>query len=481
MSPEEIARRFERRAGYELIDYASVALPLFRLTIDAVTMVHAEIPPIKEFAMRSIEAGLSRRCEVAKFLGLDPSTIEATFDQLRNDGYTTDDTDGGIKLAPRGHEVLKKARESTPQDEMLVVLYDRLLQKPLRLSQQLLHPSEINFQKMIEIRPYPAEGPNIEELSIPDVLHVLQEQAGGRASFGRDLLRLKRVVRRVRMFRQGVALVFKKVRASEIQIEFVVDDVRHEGLSHAFAERGGPRKMGFVKSIEESSSGADLRRYLGAEVQQLLPKANDLDSKGLAVSLARIKHRAAVTLAARRLGANGADADAEAMVDAAAENLQRAEDELRSFPARPVRPYEVQEFLDQALGQTRRLLILSSRKLDPSFVDALFLKRVRQLLSGGIRVVITATEPVGTDSAGVELEKLRREHSTLVLKTGRKAQFYHLVSDDNFALVTNRPFLGNLGKVRGFYQTVGYLLQRPDIVKAFAGRLDPTSREGSGS
>ena len=131
MSAEDVARRFERRAGYELIDYATVALPLYRLTVDVVTMAHREIPPIKEFVMRSIAVGLGTSQEVAGFLGLDQATVEATFDQLHSERYVSVDGDGGgTLLLDRGRDRLAKARESSPQDEMLVFLYDRLPRKP---------------------------------------------------------------------------------------------------------------------------------------------------------------------------------------------------------------------------------------------------------------------------------------------------------------------------------------------------------------
>ncbi len=68
MSPEDIARRFEHRSGYDLIDYAPVALPIYRLSVEAVTMVHKELPPIKEFVMRSLRTGLNHR--VVQFSGL---------------------------------------------------------------------------------------------------------------------------------------------------------------------------------------------------------------------------------------------------------------------------------------------------------------------------------------------------------------------------------------------------------------------------
>jgi hypothetical protein len=121
---------------------------------------------------------------------------------------------------------------------------------------------------------------------------VLEQQAGGRSAFGRDLLRIKRIVRRVRLFRPAVALVFKKLRSSDIHVDFIVDESRNEPLSNVFAERGGPKKMGFVRSIDQSYASAELRRYLGPNVQKLLPDQSTLDQRRLAVSTVRIKHQA---------------------------------------------------------------------------------------------------------------------------------------------------------------------------------------------
>lgn len=195
---------------------------------------------------------------------------------------------------------------------------------------------------MVEICPYPAEGPEVGELSLPDIVHVLEQQAGGRAAFGRDLLRLKRIVRRVRLYRPAVGLVYKKVRSSDIQIAFIVDDARHEGLEHAFAIGGGPKKMGFVRSIDESYTAAELRRYLGPEVQRLLPETTSLDKKRLAVSLARIKQQASSGRVQRLGGINAPEAAEERKAaESASIALSEAEAELRAFPARPIMPFEI--------------------------------------------------------------------------------------------------------------------------------------------
>src|SRR4051794_27875872 len=185
MTPEDVARRFEQRHGYDLVDYAEVALPLYRLTVDAVTMIHREIPPIKEFVLRAVALGLNRLADIAGFLGLDETTVSAVLDMLEREkrliGSQEDQT---FTISDGGREILIKMRESSPQDEMLVFLYDRLLLKPTRLGpEQLMFPANIDPARVLEIRPYPAEGPEVDEISLSEVAHALEEQAGGRAAF----------------------------------------------------------------------------------------------------------------------------------------------------------------------------------------------------------------------------------------------------------------------------------------------------------
>jgi len=301
MTPELIARRFERRQGYELVDYSTVALPIYRLTVEAVTMLHRPIPPIKEFVMKAIEAGFRDVGSVGGFLGLDELTVKATIEELEKDRYSTElDEESGSVLTERGRSVLRAARESSPQNETLVFLYDRLLLKPVRLSpDQWVAPQSVNPQQMIEIRPYPAEGPTLSDLQLPDVAHVLQQEAGGRTAFGRDILRLNRIGRRVRLYRPAVGLVYKKNRSSDIQISFVVDEVPNTALEHAFAGRGGPKRMGFIKAISESATMSELRKYIGSPVQGVKLDAEEIDRRQIAVSLARFKHQTALARAER--------------------------------------------------------------------------------------------------------------------------------------------------------------------------------------
>ncbi len=429
--------------------------------------------------MRAIAAGLVEVANISGFLGIDELSIKATLAQLREERYAVplDDDGNSTALTERGRAVLASARESSPQNETLVFLYDRLLLKAIQLSpEQWLFPQSVDPKTTIEVRPYPAEGPVIADLSLPDVTHVLEQEAGGRSAFGRDILRFNRIVRKVRLCRPGVALVYKKLRAPDLQLAFVVDDVPNLELEHAFASRGGPKKMGFIKSVNESATMAALRKYVGPASHSHQLDGVDLDERRIAVSIARFKRQTALARSERSGGDNKGDVDA-----ATAAAVNEAEDKLGAVPSRPLAPYEPAELLELALEKCRTLLMISSRTVDRSIVNEQFTKRLSEVLRRGARVIISLTEPIGTEPAALDLERLRARSPRLELNIGRRRQFNHLICDDRFAVISNKSFLGNQAKMRSFQHVVGYILQRPHLVRAFASRLEPKGEVGSSS
>lgn len=472
MTPEDIARQHENLHGYELIDYAPVALPVYRLTVDAVTMVHQALPPMREFVMRSIATGLTFEDEISGFLGLDAATVQSTISQIKFGRLATVDEDNRLSLTDHGISVLEKAYEAAPQDEMLVFLYDRLLRHPVRYETgDLLAPGAIDSLKVIEIRPYPAEGPEVQELKLPETLQVLEKEVGGRKTFGRDLLRLKKIVRRARMFRPGVALVYKKNRSTDIHISFFVDDTRQEEIEHAFTIAGGAKKMGFVKSIDASSTWADLRKHIGLDHHKSSLTSEDLLKARAAVSLARLRHQVAVGRSRHASLNQDEQYQNEDSIKDSADGLVRAEVALATFPIRPAAPYEMAEYLANALRTCTRRLMISSKNVDKSHVDETFLNQIRKILAKGVEVTINLTDSVGDERAAVELEKLKKKYNNLQLNLARKSPFYYVICDDIFSVVTNKPFLSNIGKVRTFYSISGYVLQESGLVDAYAERV----------
>ena len=69
MSPEETARYHAARPGFELIDFAEVGLPIFKIYVVASLLLHTPLPPIFESffgasVSKSALAAKSRRVSV---------------------------------------------------------------------------------------------------------------------------------------------------------------------------------------------------------------------------------------------------------------------------------------------------------------------------------------------------------------------------------------------------------------------------------
>jgi hypothetical protein len=239
-----------------------------------------------------------------------------------------------------------------------------------------------------------------------------------------------------------------------------------------FFARRSPIASPSAKARRTASSGAKL---IGRESRRRSRNAaGRLQPNRLAVSLARIKHQACSGRLERRGGMNAPEAAQEKEeLELASAALAEAEAELRAFAARPILPFEIKELLNTAVESCQSVLAISSRNLGRAIVDAGFIKR------RNVRVSILLSQAPGADATAAELERLRRRYLKLELSSKKRGGFHHLVCDDAFAVICNRPLLGNQDKVCTFHHVVGILLQEPTLVRAFIGRIDPRPHGGS--
>ena len=80
---EEVARRYDNRVGFDLVSCREVGLPVYKITVQALTQIRKPIPPIEEYVLKAIDAGLSAEEEIAGFLGLERSILREAMIALR--------------------------------------------------------------------------------------------------------------------------------------------------------------------------------------------------------------------------------------------------------------------------------------------------------------------------------------------------------------------------------------------------------------
>ena len=138
MTPEEVARAHQFRDGFSLVDYGEVGLPIFRLTIEAVTTAYRTLPTIQEFVMRCLYIGETREEDIARMLGLKLDVVCSATNILVSEGYVARQAAPAdlqsFRLTEAGEVRLLQERLEVPQEEMLVIDYDGIRRTPVRLA-----------------------------------------------------------------------------------------------------------------------------------------------------------------------------------------------------------------------------------------------------------------------------------------------------------------------------------------------------------
>jgi DNA-binding MarR family transcriptional regulator len=471
MRADEVARRHQFREGFNLVDYAEVGLPVFRLTIEAVTTTFRSIPAIQEFVMRCMALDEGSEAAIAGMLGLKLDLVEGAVNGLVSDGLASRAAAPGdqatFRLTEAGERRLAEEREEVPQEEMLVIDYDGIRRMPIRLAgENVMRASDLKLHGAVEVRPYPAEPPPISELSIPDVSRVIRRQGGD--EFRRTVLALKRIVRRNNVFREAVALVYAADRGAEVQVAFAIDGQLSEAHERAFAEHGGPRKMGFLRAINEGDARKRLERLIGKEMLARTADADRLIDFRREDAAAREEIRA--ILPAAQVGSGGRSGPAAAALQAAKEKLSVAGHAIGSLAVRPMAPFEQNDLLEEALTNARRQLIVTSAGIWPHIVNGYMLRALDHLMSERVEIDIATCvapqpEPRNGDAYDPVAELTRRSRrEALRLLQIRQCEHYFLIQDDELAVVSNRPFLGDIARRVGFQRVQGLVVRSRPLV-----------------
>ncbi|MBB4587909.1 hypothetical protein GGE50_003813 [Rhizobium leguminosarum] len=480
MTPDQIARRYENLPGYELLDYAEAAVPLWQLNVEAVSVIRRGLQPIKEFILRSLEAGLEAG-NLPGFLGLDESIVKGGLLDLVADKFVST-ADGVTAVTELGRKALKEGY-STPTEEILPILFDGITRRVVgTLSIEIVSPRDVEEGAVAEIPATPANQPVIKDLILTEVDRVLAEQFGGRSEVSRDILRLKRIARYRRVFRRVVALVFRSSKG-EIKTRFIVDGVPDEGLEQRFAEHGGNIRKGLVRSFGDRYIQSSVRSHLGNDAARRVLDQSEYVALQKQVSVASHKlaslRRRETAAVQGEIPKDQTPSDEDLRV--AIETEAAARQELTLAPVRPAAVYEMAELLRRGVEEVRSNLSISTRGLAPHVVDKVFLKRLEHLAKRGVQISITMNEDAadwrsrGRDWAkaldGLN-ELARRFPGTFVLKNSKEKRYFYLSWDNELALVANRPMLSNYGKIRSFDQFAGFVIQDQDLIAAYLARAN---------
>lgn len=480
MTPEEVAKRSDNRAGYELITYREVGLPVFGVTASALVLEHQQRSCIEEFSLRFLAAGLRTSGQIQGILGLPESVVETTLaDLVRQEAiHTTSGGSSQLSLTERGKQIVSDAELICPAEHTIWFPFDGLLRRPKWYGfTAMLKPNEARDLGIVQLKAIPARGPEVNELSAVDVSEVVRLAAAARRG-EREVLRIQNIERRARQVLPAVALVYRALQGDELQVGFAIDGRISQEHEIAFARGGGLERQPIFQGLHEKVRLDPMPRRIAefvevAEAQRrrspVAAPRSALDKAQLAVVAARSEtERASAAVAEKR----------------ASEDLNEAEARLRSAPVRPVPVYEHPEILEQAVATAVRRLLIVSPWIRKAVVNDAFLQSLRRACNRGVEISIgyglgdDPGERPQDKEARQALEKLSEELESLVLRRLGDTHAKVLVKDSEFFVITSFNWLSFRGdSSKPFREEWGTMVRDSALVDEFyteiIGRFGP--------
>ena len=489
MSPEDMARRHEEMLGYELVDYAEIALPIWQLSVEAVSIAHRRFSPIQEYVLRGLGADLTLD-QLHGFLGLEMAAVDGVLRQLASDRLvrrSVVETEGvaveECQLTEEGVRALQEEGLSVPVEDQFQIFFDGIHRLPTPVpTDQIALPRDTEAGLLVELPAIPANKPMVSELNVADVQRLLVQQSGSRSEFGKDIISFKRVARYRRLFKRGIGLVFKGLRSKDdLRLKIIVGGVRDEDTERKFAEQGGLSRPGFIKAFSDSYLNANLRKHLGAEIAASLLDSSESLVRQRAYSVAKLKlasvERKIAMVTEGELPRE--EAPTIEQIKKVREDVQDAQDALNQPLVRSAAVYEHGEFLRKAITAAKQSISISSLGLAGPLVDGGFLNALERRLKAGLRVSVLVNRQVyERDRSHSEfgrpyilMQRLADQFSNLKLSVLGEDRYYHLAVDDTRMLVSNRPFLSNSGRIKTFEQYSGFFVQEERLIRAYLERV----------
>jgi len=401
-------RRYDNRPGFDLVSCQEVGLPVYKITVDALTQIRKPILPIEEFVLKSIDVGLSSEEKIADFLGLEHSTTREAMINLRLsediDLVASDTSNLQIwKLTNKGKKTLRESKTIVPEERTFDINFDGLLRIPRwydHFEKSLLKPRSLRDEGIIEIEPSPKHSPELSDLKVKDIDRILKkvEKSRKRNSKNlqeRDLLALKAIERRQRLFQLSTALVYKSKNSDEIQIAFIIDQVLSPEHEAAFARSHGAKKIRdqILNALQKNEPLKFAEDLLGQE----FVSANlvDPDTITAKVTEAKAEIEAQIEVAQEKLNQTENEEEKSELIQQLEDKEQQIlklqsqmEATLASVPMRWLEMYEHRPLLEQALKDTQERLMIVSPWIRANAVNRWFLQQFENLLKRGVQIFI---------------------------------------------------------------------------------------------
>jgi hypothetical protein len=402
------------------------------------------ISPLEQFVLRAAAETDNSTQAVQALLGLDDQIFEDILSSIVEREWVR--LEGlHIVLRDAGRETLASPQFERSEERVVSFDYDGLLRAPLLLRVPL-EPEQRRAAGLFELPANPARAPDVIELGeqAPDIQDLIRAAREGRDQEA-DLLAVKGVLRRERVFREATLMIFRDEQ-NDIQAAPILDGKLSSTHESALAD---PAVRSQLRLRSELRRGRQFDQILPSQLRSL----QDTDAERAALQL--------------RLRAYESERHAE---DSAESDLRSAGDALGALAVRRVGPEEQRRLIRvMAIGAKRKLTI-ATPTIARAAVTRELLDALGNLLKAGGEVTIISAEDAEPPKA---LSTLANDYETMTLARTSTLAVSTVIRDGTLALRTLYPVLADRGYERPIRDERGWLVKGEQHVSQLDAELPP--------
>ncbi len=486
LEPNDIARRYGSKPGYQLIDFLQVALPVFVIPIEAIVIASKPLGLVDEFLLRSITENINTLSTISGFLGLDEVFVKKRLGELITDdliGYAPEPN--GIataKVTAKGQEAIKKVMLIQPKRESLFLAIDGITRQPLAVRRDILLTGvDARAYGLKEIRAFPDDkAPEFDDLATLDLTQAVANVKKEKSI--EKVMSLVHMGKRLRRFQEATMLVFRSERGREIHVDFFVDGRPHKQITDAFALHDGVKSLHILEQVEDSVAQTK------SEIASVLPDFLT-ERITLVAATARATFQPIVTkvgnieskIAEKEFAIDDADSRAEieklkGQIQALNAEKVKIETDLSSIDVRHLEVHEHRPLFMRSLDNAKSRLLIISPWIKDQVLNNLRLTKIQALVDRGVEVYIGygigEDNKPGTDKGQYAirfLSDLAYRKSNLHFKELGDTHAKILLMDDKYAVIGSFNWLSFEGTVRkAFREEMSYYVNvKTEIEKLF--------------
>lgn len=394
-------------------------------------------------------------------LGIGSRVLDATLVSLVSKDLMALTGQGDeLRVTSEGEVVMTEAMQVQPEEADLRVVFDPLLKDIIEPYGDYLQPRELRDRGIKEISVPTKLVPDLDQIEVRDVERVVKQMGSGREQTS-DVLAL-RTMRRFRVFRPAIALVFRAEGTQDVVVDVALDGQILERRTRALAEIGIKKKLG-IRDSGLQDAALVLADELGPELVRI---ATDQDrQRKMRVLKRAVRQREVVELATEEPSAAQL-AELEMCAKTAEESLKKTE-------VKAVETYEHPRYLAEALEKSRDRIIIISPWLRRAVVNEPFLKLIASALERGVSIHIgwgisrdEAVEPNADRWVLERFDRLGKDYENLNVRRLGGTHAKILLSDSRYVIVTSFNWLSFRGDPkRTFRDERGTLISKPSYVE----------------